>query len=208
MHYIILIFRNNLNTFPLKTFIEFINQNSYFQSIFLVTRYIIFSEVFPEKKQQIILKRYKYYTTIKKQYKSIIIDKPIISKESCLNKFCRLIKSEPHPDYFDYAISSSNLDFSTSTDYIETLVFIIRKAYGYAYRTSKSSKQKLKLHKSASCLNQSYFSNHSESPNVSPHDGSRENYSLKLRKGFNIKQKVSKSFQASNFKHEMNSNIN
>lgn len=76
--------------------------------------------------------------------------------ESCINKVMRLIKGEPHPYHFDYCIIPNSLEFSSSENYIDTLVYILKQLHGYGSRPRRTT---IHIYHSNSSKSQSVRSN-------------------------------------------------
>lgn len=133
-------YSSNSATYSIKAFTQFIKNSVAFKEKFDEIQFALLKYIFPVKYQQRILKRYNFYTLCHKELNTEAI-KNSIPKENCMDKIERILLSEPKPYHFDYCISPiTDPDFNCSENYIDTLVLLIKQAYGYGYRSSRSSK--------------------------------------------------------------------
>lgn len=99
---------------------------------------MVHNEVISNEYKEIILNRYCFYTSCKKN--GIDIKEVRKPSEGCINTLKRIITNKPHPFHFDYCISKSNSDFYSSDNCVETLILYIKQVYGYGSRNSHKSK--------------------------------------------------------------------
>lgn len=146
--------------------------------------------MFSKKYVHNIINRYNFYTICRKISVNEYYVQDRIPQESCMSKMLRIITNEPPIYHYDYCITN-RIEFMSSDNYIETLIFMIKQAYGYAFRRSN---KKVKIQKSESSICQSQNSNYlASSNNISSQPVVVKN----KKRDFSVKQngyKKSKSF--------------
>lgn len=155
--YFILLFyySTEVVTYSLKSFLAYVNKNIVYQSNFYQTQMIVGKYMFSRKHVHNIINRYNFYTICRKISVDEYYVQDQVPKEPCMNKMLRIITKEPPLYYYDYSITN-RIEFVSSDNYIETLIFLIKQAYGYAFRRSN---KKVRIQKSESSICQSQNSN-------------------------------------------------